>query len=139
MTQQNIPFLDLVTPHVELKNELLAVLGAAIDCAGYIGGPMVKNFEDEFARFCATKHCVAVNSGTDALRFAYIAGGIKPGDEVITAPNTFIATSESISQTGAFPVFVDIDEKTYILDPVKLRSFLETWCRKDASFRKNYQ
>jgi len=132
MVQQNIPFLDLVTPHVELKNELLAVLGTAIDCAGYIGGPMVKNFEDEFARFCNTKHCVAVNSGTDALRFAYIAGSVKPGDEVITAPNTFIATTESITQAGAHPRFVDIDEKTYILDPVKLRSFLETQCRKDT-------
>jgi Predicted pyridoxal phosphate-dependent enzyme apparently involved in regulation of cell wall biogenesis len=132
MTQQNIPFLDLVSPHVELKNELMAVLSTAIDTAGYIGGPTVKNFEEEFARFCTAKHCVAVNSGTDALRFAYIAGGIKPGDEVITVPNTFIATSESISQTGAAPLFVDIDEQTYILDPIKLRSFLETQCRKDA-------
>jgi len=83
----------------------------------FVGGPMVKNFEEEFARFCAVKHCIAVNSGTDALRFAYIAGGVKPGDEVITVPNTFIATSESISQTGAFPVFVDIDEKRIIWTP----------------------
>jgi dTDP-4-amino-4,6-dideoxygalactose transaminase len=130
-----IPFLDLVTPHVEMKNELLQVLGSAIDTAGYIGGPMVKNFEDEFAKFCNAKHCVAVNSGTDALRFAYIAAGIKAGDEVITVPNTFIATSESITQAGGRPIFVDIDEKTYNLDPKKLKSFLETNCTKDASGR----
>jgi dTDP-4-amino-4,6-dideoxygalactose transaminase len=136
MTKQTIPFLDLVTPHVELKNELMAVLSSAIDSAGYIGGPMVKNFEDEFARFCGTKHCVAVNSGTDALRFAYIAGGIKPGDEVITVPNTFIATTESITQTGAFLQFIDIDEKTYNLDPAKLRAFLEAHCRKDGTSGK---
>ena len=136
MTQQNIPFLDLVTPHVQLKNELMAVLSSAIDKAAYIGGPMVKNFEEEFARFCEVKHCIAVNSGTDALRFAYIAGGIKPGDEVITVPNTFIATTESISQAGAHIIFVDIDEKTYNLDPAKLRAFLETSCKKDAGSGK---
>jgi dTDP-4-amino-4,6-dideoxygalactose transaminase len=133
---QSIPFLDLVTPHKEMKAELLAVLDKAIDTAGYIGGTMVKNFEEEFARFCGVKHCVAVNSGTDALRFAYIAGGIKPGDEVVSVPNTFIATTESISQTGAHVVFVDIDEKTYNMDPAKLRAFLETVCVKDPSSGK---
>ncbi len=133
MTTKKIPFLDLVTPHVELKNELLQIVGSAIDTAGYVGGPMVKNFEEEFGRFCNVKHCVAVNSGTDALRFAYIAGGIKPGDEVITVPNTFIATSESITQTGAHPVFVDIDEQTYNLAPNKLLAFLESNCTKDSS------
>ena len=131
-----ILFLDLVTPHKELKNELLAVLEKAIDTAGYIGGPMVKNFEEDFARFCNAKHCVAVNSGTDALRFTYIAGGVKPGDEVITVPNTFIATTESISQAGAHLIFVDIDERTYTMDPSKLRRFLESQCRKDAGSKK---
>jgi dTDP-4-amino-4,6-dideoxygalactose transaminase len=130
---KKISFLDLVTPHVELKNELLQVLSQAIDTAGYVGGPMVKNFEDEFARFCNAKHCIAVNSGTDALRFAYMAGGIKQGDEVITVPNTFIATSESITQAGGHPIFVDIDEKTYNLDPKKLQTFLETNCTKNSS------
>jgi dTDP-4-amino-4,6-dideoxygalactose transaminase len=131
MTQQ-IPFLDLVTPHKEMKAELLAVLEKAVDTAGYIGGSMVKNFEDEFAKFCGVKHCIAVNSGTDALRFAYIAGGIKPGDEVISVPNTFIATTESITQAGGHIVFVDIHEKTYNLDPMKLKEFLEKFCKKDS-------
>ncbi|MBN2037561.1 MAG: DegT/DnrJ/EryC1/StrS family aminotransferase [Chitinispirillaceae bacterium] len=136
MTQQ-IPFLDLITPHKEMKAELLAVLDKAIDTAGYIGGPMVKNLEEEFARFCGVKHCVAVNSGTDALRFAYIAGGIKPGDEVISVPNTFIATTEAITQAGGNIVFVDIDERTYNLDPEKLRAFLEGSCSKDRKKTKN--
>jgi dTDP-4-amino-4,6-dideoxygalactose transaminase len=136
MANQNIPFLDLISPHRELKKELLAICEKAFDTAGFVGGPMVKNFEEEFAQYCTAKHCVAVNSGTDALRFAYIAGGVKPGDEVITVPNTFIATSESISQTGAFPVFVDIDGQTYNLDPAKLRKFLETRCKKDARSKR---
>jgi dTDP-4-amino-4,6-dideoxygalactose transaminase len=133
---QQIPFLDLVTPHKEMKAELLAVLDKAIDSAGYIGGPMVKNLEEEFARFCGVKNCVVVNSGTDALRFAYIAGGIKPGDEVISVPNTFIATTEAITQAGGHIVFVDIDEKTYNLDPIKVREFLEKSCKKDAATGK---
>ncbi|HUI90875.1 MAG TPA: DegT/DnrJ/EryC1/StrS family aminotransferase [Chitinivibrionales bacterium] len=133
---QQIPFLDLVTPHRDLKSELLSVLEKAIDSAGYIGGPMVKGFEEEFARFCNVKHCVAVNSGTDALRFAYIAGGIRPGDEVITVPNTFIATTESITQAGAHILFVDISEKTYNLDPQQLRAFLEKTCAKDRQNKK---
>jgi dTDP-4-amino-4,6-dideoxygalactose transaminase len=133
---QSIPFLDLVSPHKELKNELLAVLEQAIDNAGYIGGPMVKNFEEEFAHFCDTRHCIAVSSGTDALRFAYIAGGVMPGDEIITVPNTFIATTEAISQAGAKVVFVDIDERTYNMDPAKLWEFLESNCVKDAATGK---
>lgn len=123
-----IPFLDLVTPHVELKDELLSVCSKAFDTAGFIGGSMVSDFENEFAKFCGTKHCIAVNSGTDALRFAYMAAGIKLGDLVLTVPNTFIATTESISQTGASPVFIDIDEKTYNIDTQKLRNYLETEC-----------
>ena len=125
---QNIPFLDLVTPHVELEPELTAVFQQVIRSAGFIGGPMVENFEKEFAAFCHTERGVAVNSGTDALRFALIAAGVKPGDVAVTVPNTFIATTEAISQAGALPEFVDIDERTYNMDPGKLRQFLETKC-----------
>jgi dTDP-4-amino-4,6-dideoxygalactose transaminase len=89
---------------------------------------MVENFEKEFAAFCHTERGVAVNSGTDALRFALIAAGVKPGDVAVTVPNTFIATTEAISQAGALPEFVDIDERTYNMDPGKLRQFLETKC-----------
>ena len=125
---QNIPFLDLVTPHVELEQELTAVFQQVIRTAGFIGGPMVENFEKEFAAFCQTGRSVAVNSGTDALRFALMAAGVKPGDVVVTVPHTFIATTEAISQAGALPEFVDIDERTYNMDPEKLREYLETQC-----------
>ena len=130
---QNIPFLDLVTPHVELEQELTAVFQQVIRTAGFIGGPMVENFEKAFAAFCGTQHAVAVNSGTDALRFALMAAGIRSGDVVVTVPNTFIATTEAISQAGALPEFVDINERTYNMDPEKLREYLEQKCTKDAA------
>jgi dTDP-4-amino-4,6-dideoxygalactose transaminase len=127
-----IPFLDLVTPHAELKDELCEVFRTALDTAGFIGGPMVEGFEKEFAGYCGTEHCVGVASGTDALRFALIAAGVRPGDAVVTVPNTFIATTEAISQAGACPMFVDIDEATYNMDPEKLRAFLEGGCVRDS-------
>jgi dTDP-4-amino-4,6-dideoxygalactose transaminase len=130
---QNIPFLDLVTPHVELEQELTAVFQQVIRTAGFIGGPMVEGFEKAFATFCDTNFSVAVSSGTDALRFAIMACGIQPGDVVVTVPNTFIATTEAISQAGALPEFVDIDEQTYNMDPEKLREYLETQCTTDPS------
>jgi dTDP-4-amino-4,6-dideoxygalactose transaminase len=129
---QNIPFLDLVTPHVELEQELTAVFQQVIRTAGFIGGPMVENFEKEFAAFCHTERAVAVNSGTDALRFALMAAGVKAGDVVVTVPHTFIATTEAISQAGALPEFVDIDERTYNMDPEKLREYLETQCERSG-------
>jgi dTDP-4-amino-4,6-dideoxygalactose transaminase len=128
-----IPFLDLVTPHLELQQELTAVFQRALRSAGFIGGPMVENFEKAFAEFCNTGHSVGVGSGTDALRFALIAAGVKPGDAVVTVPNTFIATTEAISQSGAIPEFVDIDERTYNIDPVKLREYLEKECERNSS------
>ena len=127
---QSIPFLDLVTPHVELEQELTAVFQKALRTAGFIGGAMVEDFEREFASFCQTEHAVAVNSGTDALRFALVAAGVKSGDVAITVPHTFIATTEAISQAGALPEFVDIDERTYNMDPEKLRVYLETRCTR---------
>jgi dTDP-4-amino-4,6-dideoxygalactose transaminase len=128
-----IPFLDLVTPHVELEQELTSVFQQVLRCAGFIGGPMVVNFEEAFAAFCETEHSVAVNSGTDALRFALMAAGVRSGDVAVTVPNTFIATTEAISQAGALPEFVDIDERTYNMNPEKLREYFEQKCRRDAS------
>jgi dTDP-4-amino-4,6-dideoxygalactose transaminase len=133
MTNENIPFLDLITVHRELQDELVDVLKTALNSAGFIGGPMVQGFEENFARFCEALFCVGVGNGTDALRFALIAAGVKPGDTVITVPNTFIATTEAISQAGARPDFVDVDERTYTIDPAKLRRYLETACRWDAA------
>jgi dTDP-4-amino-4,6-dideoxygalactose transaminase len=129
---QGVPFLDLVTPHVELEQELTAVFQKALRTAGFIGGAMVEDFEQAFATFCQTAYAVAVNSGTDALRFALIAAGVKPGDVAITVPNTFIATTEAISQAGAQPEFVDIDERTYNMDPIRLHAYLETQCTQEG-------
>jgi dTDP-4-amino-4,6-dideoxygalactose transaminase len=126
-----IPFLDLVSPHVELEQELTEVFRRALRTAGFIGGPMVEDFEKAFAAFCDTNHSVAVSSGTDALRFALMASGVKPGDVVVTVPHTFIATTEAISQAGALPEFVDIDERTYNMDPAKLGEYLEKQCTVD--------
>jgi dTDP-4-amino-4,6-dideoxygalactose transaminase len=131
-----IPFLDLVTPHQELEAELLAVVKDAFGTAGFIGGPMVEEFEREFASFCDAQYCVGVNSGTDALRFAFMATGIEPGEIIVTVPHTFIATTEAISQAGATISFVDISEETYTLDPEKLREYLETKCNYDSTTKK---
>jgi len=128
-----VPFLDLVTPHQELEQELLEVVKKAFSNAGFIGGPMVEEFEKEFAAFCAAKYCVGVNSGTDALRFALMAVGTGPGEIIITVPHTFIATTEAITQAGAQIAFVDIHEGTYTLDPEKLREYLETRCAWNSS------
>ena len=131
----DIPFLDLVTPHVQLEAELTAVFHRTLRSAGFIGGPMVEEFEKAFAAFCDCDHAVALNSGTDALRFAIMAAGVHPGDVILTTPHTFIATTEAISQAGALPEFVDIDEQTYNLSVPRLRQYLEQECHRDASGR----
>lgn len=131
MNNNKVPFLDLITPHQELETELLSVFQSALKTAGFIGGPMVEQFERDFAQFCGAAHCVGVSSGTDALRFALYAAGVRPGDVVVTVPNTFIATTEAISQTGATFEFVDVDEETCDMDPAKLREYLEQQCDID--------
>jgi dTDP-4-amino-4,6-dideoxygalactose transaminase len=126
-----VPFLDLKTPHIKLESELVAVFRDCLKNASFIGGKYVSGFEEEFAKFCEAKYCIGVNSGTDALRFALMAAGVGPGDEVITVPNTFIATTEAITQAGASIAFVDIDEKTYNMDP----NMLEEYLRKQLATR----
>lgn len=130
--KDKVPFLDLVTPHVELEAELVEVVKKSLRTAGFIGGAVVEQFERDFARFCETRYGVGVGSGTDALRFALTAAGVRVGDIVITVPHTFIATTEAISQAGAEPRFVDIDERSYNMDPLKVRQYLETQCTFDG-------
>ncbi len=127
-----IPFLDLVGLHKELEDELVPVFRSALETAGFIGGPMVEGFERDFAAFCQTEHCVGVSSGTDALRFALMAAGVKPGEIVVTVPNTFIATVEAITQAGGHPEFVDIDDRTYNMDPAMLEKRLRNGHRVAA-------
>jgi dTDP-4-amino-4,6-dideoxygalactose transaminase len=132
----NIPFLDLNTPHLELEAELVSVFKSALSTSSFVGGPAVEGFERAYADYCATKYCVGVGSGTEALLFALIAAGVKKDDVVITVPNTFIATTEAISQAGALPEFVDVDRRTYNLDPENLREYLETKCDVDEKSGK---
>src|SRR3984885_13348634 len=128
----SIPFLDLVGLHDGLEKELIPVFQRVLKTAGFIGGPMVEQFEREFGLFCDTAHCIGVASGTDAVRFALMAAGVRAGDVVVTVPHTFIATTEAISQAGARPDFVDIDECTHGLDANKLRQYFEKECEIDS-------
>jgi dTDP-4-amino-4,6-dideoxygalactose transaminase len=117
-----VPLLDLKLQHQTLKKEILALWEEILDSSSFIGGRHVEAFEEDFARSCSVKYCISVSSGTDALRFIFAALGLKAGDEVITVPNTFIATTEAISQAGGKVVFVDIDPDTYNLDPKNLKA-----------------
>lgn len=112
-----IPFLDLVAQHRALESELVAAFRRALEQASFVGGAEVRGFEREFASFVGLPEAVAVSSGTDALRFAYLALGVQPGDEVLTVPNTFIATTEALTQAGAAVRFVDVTEGTLTMDP----------------------
>jgi len=134
-TDAAIPFLDLVTPQLELEEELTALFRSVLKSAGFIGGPMVEKFETAFAEFCEVHHAIAVNSGTDALRFAIMASGVQSGDVVLTVPNTFIATTEAISQAGAIPEFVDVDEQTYNMSSLMLQRYLRNKCIRDSAGR----
>lgn len=111
-----VPYLNLAAQHATLKDELLAAIGRVIDHGKFVLGPEVEEFEHRFAEVCGTRHAVAVASGTDALVLALRALGIGAGDEVITAPNSFVSTASAIVLAGARPVFVDVGDD-YNLDP----------------------
>jgi len=100
--------------------ELIDAFRQVTESSAFAGGPFVARFETEFAAFCQTRHALGVGSGTDALWLSLVALGVGPGDEVITVPNSFMATAEAISMCGARPIFVDIDERTYTMDPAQL-------------------
>ena len=122
----NVPLVDLKAQYDSIKDELNAAIYRVMQSGQFILGSEVKAFEDEMAAYCGTKYAVGVASGTDALQLALLACGIKAGDEVITTPFTFIATAESIAKCGATPVFVDIDPKTYNMDPGKIEQYLQS-------------
>lgn len=112
----SIPFLDLGRIHRPLEEVFIRVLRKVVQSNGFALGPMVAEFEQDFSSYCEAKHCVAVSSGTDALVLALRALGVGRRHEVITVPNTFIATAEAISLVGAKPVFVDVDPATLLID-----------------------
>jgi len=117
-----VPFLDLNAHHAALRSEFDRAIGEVIDSGAFAGGPFVEKFEADFAGFNHSQYAVGLGSGTEALWLALLACGVGPGDEVITVPNTFMATAEAITYCSARPVFVDVDEKTYTMDPAGLEN-----------------
>jgi len=116
----NIPFVDLKDQYASIKDRIDAAIAGVLAGSTFVGGPYVERFEREFAAYCGAKHCIGVGNGTDAIFIALRAKGIGPGDEVITAANSFIATSEAVTMAGAKVVFADMDPVTYNLDPGKV-------------------
>jgi dTDP-4-amino-4,6-dideoxygalactose transaminase len=121
-TATRISFVDLKAQYQSIKQEVDSAIAAVIQQTAFIGGPFVKEFEEAFARYCGTDHCVGVANGTDALYIALRALGVGPGDEVITAANTFVATSEAIKMAGANVVFCDCDPVTLNIDVTKIEA-----------------
>jgi dTDP-4-amino-4,6-dideoxygalactose transaminase len=111
-----VPFLDLSAQYATIREEVLGALREVADSGSYVLGPRVAEFERAFAEYVGARYCVGVNSGTSALHLALICAGVRPGDEVVTVPMTFIATSWAISYVGAKPVFVDVDPSAYTMD-----------------------
>ncbi len=116
----NVPFVDLKAQYQSIREEMDEGIQDVIANAAFVGGPAVKAFEEEFARFCAVKSCVGVGNGTDALYLALRCSGVGAGHEVIVPANTFVATSEAVTMTGAKVVFCDVDPRTYNLDVTRL-------------------
>ncbi len=119
---KKIPLVDLKAQYASIREEIDGAVASVIRDAAFVRGPYLEKFEREFAEYCGTKFAVGVNSGTDALVLALRACGVGPGDEVITVPNTFIATTEAITLAGAKVRFVDVDPETFTLDPAQLPS-----------------
>ena len=115
-----VNFVDLKAQYKKIKPEIDSAISAVIEDTAFVSGKYVEKFEGNFAKYNNTKYAIGVNSGTSALYLTLMAMGIKRGDEVITTPNTFIATAAAIALVGATPVFVDIDEQTYNINPDKI-------------------
>jgi dTDP-4-amino-4,6-dideoxygalactose transaminase len=122
--QMKVPFLDLKAHHAPMIEQFDGAIREVIENGAFAGGPFVERFEEEFAAYCGSDYAVGVGNGTDALWLTLLALGIGEGDEVITVPNTFIATVEAITYCKAQPMFVDVDETTFTMDPVELKRAL---------------
>jgi dTDP-4-amino-4,6-dideoxygalactose transaminase len=131
--EEPIQFVDLRAQHDEVREEIDRAISALIDSSAFIGGQHVADFESAFAAYVGTREAVAVANGTDALWLALEVAGVRAGDAVITAPNTFIATAEAMTRLGAVPLFVDVDPVSFNLDPQELRALLEEQCWQDDS------
>ena len=120
----NVPLIDLHRQYLTIKDEILAAISKVLESSQFVLGAEVASFECEFASYCGSKHAVAVNTGTSALHLALLAAGVGPGDEVITVPCTFVATTAAIGYVGATPVFVDVNPVTYTIDVLKIEEAL---------------
>ena len=126
-------FIDLASQQKRIRNEIEKNINKVLDHGNYILGPEIKELESKLAGYVGVKHAIACASGTDALLMALMAYGVKPGDAIFTTPFTFIATAEVIALLGATPIFVDIDPKTYNIDPAKLALAIKAVKTNDPS------
>src|SRR4030042_3719255 len=117
-----IPFFDLQAQYQRIKPEIEAAINTILESSQFVLGKKVAGFEDEFAAYCQTRFAIAVNSGTSALHLALLAASIGTGDEVITIPFTFVATVAAIVYTGARPLFVDVEPRSFTMDPKKIEA-----------------
>ncbi len=121
MTQtMRIPFENITRQYEQIKDEISASIGEVLPSGKYVLGPALAGFETEFGAYCHTRYCAGISNGTESLHLALLACGVGPGDEVITVPNTYIATVFAITYTGATPVFVDVDPVTFNMDPTRI-------------------
>lgn len=117
----NVPFVDLKKQNAQVKDEILEMWSEILDSAGFVGGKYVKQFENQFAQMCKSKHCITVSSGTDALIAGLWGLGVNPGDEIIVPANTFIATVEAVQNLGAIPVLVDCESQMWNINVSEVR------------------
>jgi dTDP-4-amino-4,6-dideoxygalactose transaminase len=122
MSNIRVPYLDLKAQYQSIKPEIDAAIARVLDSCQFVLGPEVAAFEQEFASYCGAAQCIALNSGTSALHLALLAAGVGPGDEVITVPFTFVASVSAVTYTGARPVLVDIDPRSFTMDPAAIEA-----------------
>lgn len=122
MVNTRVPYLDLKAQYQSIKPEIDAAIARVLESCQFVLGPEVAGFEDEFAAYCGTAECIALNSGTSALHLALLAAGVGPGDEVITVPFTFVASVSAVTYAGARPVLVDIDPRSFTMDPALIEA-----------------
>ena len=122
MTKVKVPYLDLKAQYQSIKPEIDAAIARVLESCQFVLGPEVAAFEQDFAAYCGTTECIALNSGTSALHLALLAAGVGPGDEVVTVPFTFVASVAAVTYTGARPVLVDIDPRSFTMDPAAVQA-----------------
>jgi len=131
-----VPFLDLKSQYQSIRQEVEQAIASVLESGQFVGGEELRRFEAEFAAYCGVRYGIGTSSGTTALHVALLACEVQPGDEVLTVPNSFIATAEAISHVGAVPVFLEVDTESYTLDPNRLEDFLRKGCRYVPRFRR---